>query len=1342
MNLQGIKNRIRKILAYTLTAILFLIVSSFLVLQMPPVQNYLIGKYLKSLTDITGFKSSIKSFRMLWFDRLEINDLNIYDPDSNKMIGAKEILINFKLAQLFNENNVDIDGLYVEGAQVLLTDVNASDTSRYLNINVFIDRIAEAYASADTTSTGKSTRINIGEATVKKSSFIYIDAAEDSIREGFDYYHFALDVDEGDLESFSILGDTTEFNVTSLQVKDRATQFGVEQLTTFFRICQTSMEFTNLDLHAGKSVVKDTVIFSYKDMGDMGDFFNKVNIKAKLKDCLVEPKDLAVFAPGVEPLRQVVTLNGEINGRVNKFKYSNMDFKIGNTSLYGSLEMDGLPDLDETFINLNLKNSTLAFPDIAFLLNDITNDQLKPLGKVGLHGQFIGYPNDFVANGDITSKLGRIKSDINLKIKEGNFDESVYSGRLALKDFKLGEYLNDTAMYQTLNMDGSIKGSGLKSSNADFILNGKVSSIGINGYNYTNITTNARFASEFFNGAFSINDPNLEFKAKGSIDLRQQRNIVKIQASLDTAFLNNLNLTSKKIFLQSNVDINIKGLELDSIIGTANLKDFTIRYDEEELKLKDVSVVSERDGKNRAIALNTTYVDAEVKGDFLFTDITKNINTLIHEIGLNIKNDKRAIVDYYLLKGTSPKNYEADFNIKLKKIDAIANLIDIDFGLSPNITIKGNFVSGHTTKFQAFATVDSLHYNGMDFMANDIELTASKISDSTSVLAMAYVNSNKQFYGPNFQTENLIFEGIWNKSHIDFGLDADQEVQQNSMRLKGTIDFMKDSTQIRFLPSAFDILKRKWTFNPNNIITTANHNWHFSNVELQDAGQALGLSGNISDDPAQKLFLNITKLDLSILNVITGLKFKGLLDAHASVNDVYQNPYVQNEIFVDSLQINDFLVGDITGNNLWDNAERKFDINFFIDRFQSRIVNLTGYYNPSLDKNPLNINAKLENANLKIIEPFLEGIFSKWGGTISGNYLIHGTFSEPDIDGEGTITNGEVMIDYLKTQYKFIGSVGLTKNSLDLKHFELTDGLKNKAKLHGSITHTNFNDPRINLTATFHDFQVLNTSLHDNDLFYGQAYASGQVNFSGPFSNLKITATAKSEKNTRIFIPLEGTSSVVKKDFINFVNFSDSTFLKSVQKQTRKKLDLGGLTFDLNLDITPDAYGEIIIDVKAGDIIRGRGNGDLQLQLDTRGEFNMFGQFEFTTGAYNFTLYDIINKEFEIQRGSSITWYGDPYAGNLNVNAIYNQLASFGPILSDQTKANLPQLRRKYPAQVVLKLDGPMLSPNINFDITAKDLPQSIPVDSGPPIRLGFEFNAFKSKLDEQELKRQVFSLI
>jgi len=136
----------------------------------------------------------------------------------------------------------------------------------------------------------------------------------------------------------------------------------------------------------------------------------------------------------------------------------------------------------------------------------------------------------------------------------------------------------------------------------------------------------------------------------------------------------------------------------------------------------------------------------------------------------------------------------------------------------------------------------------------------------------------------------------------------------------------------------------------------------------------------------------------------------------------------------------------------------------------------------------------------------------------------------------------------------------------------------------------------------------------------------------------------------------------------------------------------------------------------------------------------MFGPVEFTEGWYNFTLYDIINKEFEIQKGSRITWFGDPYRAVLDINASYNQLASFLPLLnsSDPTVLNAPQLRRKYPVQVLLYLDGPMLSPEINFEILSKDLP----TNTGTTVNLDLVFTAFKNKLDEQELKRQVFSLI
>jgi hypothetical protein len=272
--------------------------------------------------------------------------------------------------------------------------------------------------------------------------------------------------------------------------------------------------------------------------------------------------------------------------------------------------------------------------------------------------------------------------------------------------------------------------------------------------------------------------------------------------------------------------------------------------------------------------------------------------------------------------------------------------------------------------------------------------------------------------------------------------------------------------------------------------------------------------------------------------------------------------------------------------------------------------------------------------------------------------------------------------------------------------------------------------------------QVLNTSTKDNSLFFGQGYASGTMEMRGPLSNLRIYASATTQPKTKIYIPVSGSSSTEQKDFIKFNNFTDTTTTKAAINVITKRVSLTGVTFDLDLDVTPDAYCEIIFDVKAGDIIRGRGNGDIKIQVDSKGEFNMFGPFVFSEGRYNFTLYDIINKEFEIKPGSKITWLGDPYEGIMDIDASYNQLASLyslyqaGTGLTDDVNQ---QLKRKYPIQVLLMIDGPMLSPAINFDIIAKDLPQI----AGPGgVNLDLMFTAFKAKLDEQELKRQVFSLI
>ena len=1341
MNRQVIKKRFLKTLAYSVTTLAFIFIAAFLFLQIPAVQQKILNRYLRGFSEVIGFRTSIGSFQLLWFDRLELQNLEVFDLEDNRMIGVRNVLINFQLSQLLENRDVNVDGIYLDSAEVFVTRINESDTSRDLNINVFINRINEKYGAAGS-GTGRSPRINVGEAILNESAFTYVDQDRDSVKTGFNYNQFSFDIDEAQLQNFLALGDTIQFRLQTLLATENESQFRINQLSTFFRISQQCLEFADINLQTGKSSITDTVLFTFNGKRELNEFNEKVNIHARLKNTVIYPEDLALFAPEARRIAQPVVVNGIFNGRINDFKLTEMELETGNSVLKGSLDMEGLPYLSETFTILELKNSTLDFKDLQGILGKQALERLTPLGQVNMDGQFLGYFSDFVANGNFAGNLGRISTDINFKVNEEDFNRSVYSGKIALRDFALGTYLNDTVNFQRVTLNGNVRGSGLTLTTADFKLDGRVDKIGIRKYEYSNIKTNARFASEFFNGYFSIDDPNLKFTTEGSIDLRDNVNEIKVRANIDTALFHNVNLTERELFIRSKLDVNIKGLHLDSIVGTADIKDFHIINNGHALSLDVIQLISEQNEKNRAIHIQSSLLDGHINGNFLLTDLTNDLQTVIKEILLNIRNDQQAISSYYQRKNYRPKSYETNFRFSLKDMEPVINLFDIDLLVSNNTLLEGKFTSGYTTILQAFSSIDSLAYNKTLFVDSEVEITASKIADSTDVLAMAFVNSNRQYITKALNTQNLMAEAIWNDNQVSFSLDADQQGQTNYLRLKGDLTFLKDTTQLRLLPSTIKILEKNWDFDPNNLITIHKKNIEVKELRVRNNDQFVLVDGKISPDSDETLSMTVSELDLSILNPITGKDIKGTLNAMFQLNNYYNEPQLQNNLRIDSLTVDNFLIGDVSGKNLWDASGRQFMINFFIDRNDKRIVNLTGSYKPSRTALPLDVSAELKDANLKIVEPFFDDIFSNIGGTITGNYRITGNLESPAFVGEGKVSDGQIMINYLRTAYQFTGSIGLSPNSIYFKNLELSDLFRNQGKLNATLTHQNFHSMRINLDASFRNFQILNTTEKDNSLFYGQGYATGDLNITGPINNLKFTSNARTDKNTRVFIPIGGTTEVEQAEFIRFVSFSDSTFQNTLKDNLSNKLDLTGITLDFNLDITPDALFEIILDYKAGDIIRGRGNGDLQLQLDTRGEFNMFGPFEFQQGGYNFTLYDIINKEFDIQKGSRITWFGDPYAATLDISATYNQLASFGPILSDQELSTHPQLRRKYPVMVLLELDGPMLSPQIEFDIVARDLPQSIVIEGEAPVRLDFEFQAFKNKLDEQELKRQVFSLV
>ena len=141
---------------------------------------------------------------------------------------------------------------------------------------------------------------------------------------------------------------------------------------------------------------------------------------------------------------------------------------------------------------------------------------------------------------------------------------------------------------------------------------------------------------------------------------------------------------------------------------------------------------------------------------------------------------------------------------------------------------------------------------------------------------------------------------------------------------------------------------------------------------------------------------------------------------------------------------------------------------------------------------------------------------------------------------------------------------------------------------------------------------------------------------------------------------------------------------------------------DFRLDVNKKASIEIVIDQETGSYLSGRGNGSLLMEIDTKGKFNMWGDFSTYDGIYNFKNLGVIDKKFNVKPGGTIIWEGDPLDAKMNLQAVYEVPGGANPsILLDN-----PDFNKNIPTEVSIKLEGNLLKPDdpvfqINFPNTS-----------------------------------------
>lgn len=149
------------------------------------------------------------------------------------------------------------------------------------------------------------------------------------------------------------------------------------------------------------------------------------------------------------------------------------------------------------------------------------------------------------------------------------------------------------------------------------------------------------------------------------------------------------------------------------------------------------------------------------------------------------------------------------------------------------------------------------------------------------------------------------------------------------------------------------------------------------------------------------------------------------------------------------------------------------------------------------------------------------------------------------------------------------------------------------------------------------------------------------------------------------------------------------------------------MDMDMTLNVLPNIEMQLVIDPTVGDIIKGKGSGQLNMHIVPKANvFEMRGDVVISEGTYLFTLQNILNKLFTVVPGSSLHWTGDPMGAMLNIDAVYSTKASLRPLLGSSVQGI--DTSRAVPVDCYIKLSDELMSPTVTFDVQVPNVAPEI----------------------------------
>ncbi|MFW6100813.1 MAG: translocation/assembly module TamB domain-containing protein, partial [Bacteroidota bacterium] len=1268
--------------------ILILPATGYFLAKNQSVQNYIVHRLSEVFSKKLDARIEIKSAYYTLFNKLVLEDVYMEDQRGDSLLYSKKLtghlnFLNMKDRELyFKELSMDSATIHIR-----------NDTARDINIRF----LAEALRRKDTTKPRMHIRCN--NIAIKHSDVTYDTNLPKEEEYGPEFNHIALDNFNVEARNLNVDSGKVHVDFKNLSFQERR-GIKVKDFQSKIRLNKKKLNLKNLAMRTPHSFFQsDSVVLHHNHYKNFNDPLNKLGLDIDINQSNIGFNDLAYFFRAFQDIPdQNFVLSGRIDGTVNKLKGDSVFLSTGRQSeVLTDFSLTGLPDISRTFMYIDVKRLYTGIQDLG-LINNLLGEKghlvlpekFRNMGRIEYQGNFTGFLDDFVTYGKFNTQLGEFSTDLLIRPKQTQ--GLAMEGNLKTRNFNIGGMLENEAHFGNMSMDIQVEGSLYPDKGFQAQTKGNIKKLEIKRYNYQNIQINGFLTDKMYDGTLSISDPNIKFDFQGGIDFTSDVPIFDFYANLERAKLNKLNLAEKdtSAHLSFNLMSNFRGNNLDNASGTITMNQGDLVKNNKKLNFENLELNAEHRSDTHRIQLNSEYINAELVGQYQSTTLYRSLKRMALSY-LPVLIDKE--VDTASIQ--SENNFELSINLNNTRQITDIFLPDLSIHDSSQVKLKYN-------QNQNFfrLTAETRNFNYKNYNLQDPKII-SRSQDSTFSLVLR-LDQLKSMTGKemssfhNFELKSLTGD---NKSKFTINWDGPKG-QSNKGEIVALLNMNKSvptgniRTDLYILPGIVELRDNEWQLSRSSI-TFDTTSIAFNDLNFYHKDQRMNVDGKITQNPKDTMEVDFTDIELDYVNLFFpkgNIKFNGIINGKAKFADLYNEPTFHSDLNIDTLLFNNNKIGNTSITSRWINNKQEIGLRILSKRGDLKSMDINGEYVPS--NRSLQFDIDLDKIRMASLNPILQKSFSDFNGDLSGFLKLSGTLNNPVFNGKLLSHKTSFTIDYLQTRYNFTSNLDVTDNRLNFDSIAVTDEEDNQADVNGQIHFHSFKNIDYNFSINAQKLKALNTSGFDNDIYYGEAFASGPVNIQGNTQNkdLNIDASLKTEDNTLINLPIGQEGKSERNRFITFVD-NEKTEVQETGNEPFSE-NLSGIDLDFDLEITPQARTRLIFDQDLRDIIEATGRGNLNMNVNNNDNFRIYGDYSIEDGTYLFSLKDVINKKLDIQQGSRIVWNGKPQDADIDVTAIYNVRTSLNNLFMDTTEFYNQQI----PVDCKIQLTNKLVNPDANFE--------------------------------------------